>query len=280
MRVLGMFAFATIIVAGSSARADGLIHRLPPDGAWVLYAYQQRAELDHQMGGDKKVPDEVKRKMPRAGIVQGFLTLRSVGVAQVEGENCRWIELEQSVQIAGKTMAGTEAERAQRTIVLKVLVPEKRLAPGEDPFGHVLKMYFKDGDRNVEEIMDPQRRKYELDRFRPLFPAPGTDVKRTARQSLATASPTLGALECEQLTFASKYDGPLGGGQGRWTWEGEHRLWLNDRVPFGVACLELTVTSREATGPKESMVVTTKGIHRLVVAEVGTGARSRLPDAK
>jgi hypothetical protein len=277
-------SLAVVLLVACPAWADGLIYRLPPDGAWVLYASQQQGELDYPDGAKRELSDEDKRATPRTAFDQGFLTIRSVGTAPAGREKGRWIELEQSSQVTGKSLAGTELEKGRRTIVIKLLIPENRLARGEDPFSHVVKMYFKDDDRKPEEITDARRRTYELDRFRPVFPAPGKAVKRLTRRPLVTASLIMGTLECEQLTFASSYDGPLAGGYGRWTWAGEHRLWLSDRVPFGVACLELDDTSTQGPGPKDTDVVTqkvtSKGTRRLVIAEMGTGARSGLAESK
>ena len=284
MRRTGFISLALVLLVACPVWADGLIYGLPPDGAWVLYALQQQSLLDYPDGAERKFSDEEKRETAQTAFGQGFLSIRSVGTAPAGRGKGRWIELEQSSQMTGKSLAGTELEKGKRTIVIKLLIPENRLARGEDPFSHVVKMYFKDDDRKPEEITDAQRRTYELDRFRPLFPPPGKAVKRLTRRPLVTASLIMGTLECEQLTFASSYDGPLAGGYGRWTWHGEHRVWLSDRVPFGVACLELDDTSTQGPGGKESLVVTqkvtSKGTTRLLIAEMGTGARSRLAEGK
>ena len=259
------------------ARAGGLVHRLPPDGAWVTYVYQQQAELAYEAGAGSKLADEAEARLPRTGNVVGFLTVRSVGREGADGKPCRWIELEQSVQVRGKTAAGAEAEPMQRTIVLKLLVPEEALRGEADPLGQVKRVVFRDGSREPEEIDDPGRRQYELDRFRPVFPEPApAGARRRPGQKLITMSRELGELACEDVSFPTKYDGPLSGGRGgRWTYEGEHRLWLSDEVAFGVAGLEFRPTSTE-TGDGGGVTTIIRSTTRLVVADQGTGATSRI----
>lgn len=260
------------------AHADGLIYRLPPDGAWVLYRLEQNATFETHHPPDVQLAPHARDGMPKTGFVTGFLSLRSVGSENVNGAPCRWIELELWTQLAGQTTAGAEAARADRRIIMKLLIPEDGLREGQDPFKHVLRMRFKDGQRDPESIDDPQRRQYELDRFRPLFPEPAPDAKREPGQKLSTVSPSSQPLDCVKLTFPSRYDGPLAGGRGRWTYDGHHVLWLSNEVPFGVAALEFTSTSHETTGADGRMTVITKGTRHLLLATHGQGATSSLPE--
>lgn len=280
MRAL-LLGVLTGLAAAAAARGDGLIQALPDDGAWALYVYRASGEMSYRFSDDAKPPEAVMNQIPRTATVVGLLTIRSVGKAEADGKPCRWIELEQSVRVAGRAAGGGEADPAQRTIILKLLIPEARLKAGQDPFKHVVRMGMKDGSRKAEVITDAKRQKYELDRFRPLFPEPAKAAKRAEKQVVDTAPALLGKLTCTRVTFPSTYDGPLSGGKGgRWVYKGEHRLWLSDKVPFGVARLELDSTSTETYGDKGDHSTTTKGSRSLVICDLGTKARSRLPEVK
>ena len=271
-----LLAAVGLMFLSDRAGADGLIYRLPPDGSWAIYRSEQHAEHQLTVPPGVELAERARATLPKTAVVTGFLVLRSVGVEQVDGRPCRWIEIEHAVQMAGQTASGAEAERGERQILLKLLVPEGRLAPGQDPFKHVLRMRFKDGRREAETIEDPRRRQYELDRFRPLFPEPAADGRRHAALDVAP-SPTLPSMKCEPLTFRSKYTGPLAAGRGRWSYEGEHRLLLCDAVPFGVAALEFTSTSTETAGENE-IASTTSGARKLILAAHGSGAIGRMPE--
>ncbi|MFP6750730.1 MAG: hypothetical protein VB855_03555, partial [Pirellulaceae bacterium] len=75
--VLRLFTLALLAasLAGSSLRADGLIHKLPEDGTKVTY----KAEFT----STPAPPPEFKVT----------ITLSSVGKVMHEGKACRWIEL-------------------------------------------------------------------------------------------------------------------------------------------------------------------------------------------
>jgi hypothetical protein len=124
-------------------------------------------------------------------------------------------------------------------------------------------------------LTKPARRQYELDRFRQWFPAPAVIMERTAGQTPPTDRPAVAALRCDLISFHSEYDGKLSGGEsGRWTYSGEHRVWLSDETPFGVAALEFDCTSRDEAG--DIVTDTTANAQRLVLAEFGSHAKSRL----
>jgi hypothetical protein len=142
-------------------------------------------------------------------------------------------------------------------------------------------VFFGDGDRRAEEIADEKRRQYELDRFRPLFPAPAARPTRTAGQVPPTDRPRVATMKCELLTFPSEYDGPLSGGKsGRWTYKGEYRVWLSEQAPFGVAALQFVSTSKEESGGDTEVATTITGTRKLVLVDSGTKAKSRLTDGK
>jgi hypothetical protein len=99
---------------------------------------------------------------------------------------------------------------------------------------------------------------------------------RAGADGLVYRLPPDAAPDSERLTFTSRYDGPLAGGNGRWTYQGEHRVWLSDRVPFGVAALSFDSTATETSGADRRTTFTTRGTRSLTALAHGTGATSRI----
>ena len=101
------------------SRADGLLHRLPGDGAWVRY---------HVTVSDSE------------GEMTGNIVLRSVGRASVGGQQCRWIELQ------------FESDRYKA--ITKLLIPETYLQTGQSPLDHLVRGWIKPGDRSTRKLDD------------------------------------------------------------------------------------------------------------------------------
>jgi hypothetical protein len=101
------------------ARADGLIYQLPADGTSVRY----ETEVTSTNNG-------------RERMLQGSLTISSVGEATVDNEKCRWIEFK----------VVTKAERGDRITIAKFLIPETDLGKGTSPAGHILRGWLKQGE--------------------------------------------------------------------------------------------------------------------------------------
>ena len=111
---------AAFALLTSSAVADGLIQKLPTDGNWVRF----------DMTGEGRSPSG------DVGVtLKGTLTLRSVGRETVDGAECRWIEIETSIEFQ---RGGTTTQVGE---VLKLLIPEKFLAADQNPRAHVLKAW-------------------------------------------------------------------------------------------------------------------------------------------
>ena len=282
--LLTALAFSTV---GRAASADGLIFQLPPDGSWVRYDVSDDADLEYEIGKDVKIPEanrkELLAAMPRKMKDNtASLTLSSVGKQEHNGEPHRWIEMTQDVEFpkTGKPGDDKSADKQSRVITLKMLIPEKQLQAGADPLAHVSKLYFKDSDQPVKEVTDEKNKQYQLDRFRPIFPSPHSDARGTVRESVQSPNEKIGSLECERLKFPSKYSGPLAGGtRGWWEWSGDHQIWLHKSVPFGVASLTFSGLSTESNQdkPEDSIIVHVKGTTRVIVAEIGSNAKSTLP---
>lgn len=263
-RLLVFLGCVGAALSGSALRADGLIYRLAPDGAWARYDL----EMTSRARTEGKDPREMK--------VQGALTLNSVGRVTVDKQACRWIEIQHEVGPVAQPM------RISRT--LKLLIPERHLKRGEDPLAHVLKMYYSQkgpGSREdpVERIGESEtidggysRRQYELERIRSIFPQPLKDMK-SERQSVDTK---LGRLECEKVGGTSELPKAALRGGGEWAWKGEFECLLSEKAPFGVVRLE---------SKTKGYLTTNRTVHMdaemiLTIGEVGSNATTRLPDAK
>jgi hypothetical protein len=281
-----LYAVVVFLGSHSAGRPAGLVYQLPPDGAWVRFDLRHRGTLKVEFPPDAKAPEALKNAPPLPYEGSGSLTLSSVGRAEVNGETHRWLELKVDVEVSGRLPTPQKPEGAdhkeQRHIVLKLLVPERRLAAGEDPLAHVRRLYFKDGERQPELVEDDKAKQYEIDRFRPLFPEPAAKAATSPGQVLSTRHKELGRLTCDKLAFQSDYAGPLARGRrGWWSWSGEHEVWLSEKTPFGVAALKLTGASDEWSKAKgEGVKATVVGTQCLVLSESGKGAVSALPDCK
>ena len=129
----------------------------------------------------------------------------------------------------------------------------------------------------VVEVTDDDRRKYELERFRALFPTPPEDPRR--EEGLSRKTPA-GAFEGYELEFDYGYEGRLfAGKRGKNTWNGHYRMFISEDAPFGIV---ESINERgegfedkgDGTGSVE------KGSGRMELFNAGTGAESGLPDLK
>jgi len=266
-RLLFFVGCAGATLSGSVLRADGLIYRLPPDGAWARYDIQ----ITSRVRTEGKDPMELK--------LQGAVTPSSVGRVTVDKQACRWIEIRHEV--------APVAQPNQVSRTLKLLTPERHLKRGEDPFAHVLQMYYSQKGRGllevpVEKISESDiidggysRRQYELDRLRSIFPQPLEDMK-SERQAVDTK---LGRLECEKVGGTSELPKAALRGGAEWAWKGEFECLLSEKAPFGVVSLESKTKGYETRGGiKRTTHLEPEMI--LTISEVGSNATSGLPDAK
>jgi hypothetical protein len=104
---------------------DGLIYRLPEDGAQVRYD----TELTSELGGASS---------------KGSVTVSSVGAVLVDNENCRWIEI--------KMISNDDGQ--EHLVIAKALIPEKHLGKGKSAGEHMIRGWVKDGDGEPLEIKD------------------------------------------------------------------------------------------------------------------------------
>jgi hypothetical protein len=246
-----------IVVFGSTslARGDGLIFQLPSDGSWARFAVktdgtQQIEGLTHTIA------------------TTWTLTVSSVGRVTQNQQASRWIEL--------KTDA--TGEGVYPKLVLKMLIPEKRLQRGHDPLAYSLKTFFdpKPMDEKkaplVESFIDDgfNRIQYEIDRFRMDFPRPLYNSKTLEKETIETPA---GRFEdCEVLTGTSSYDGPLVQ-DGRSVFRGNYRIVVHPKAPFGVVSMQVESEGREFG---DDQVLRVKVKRTLLLNAVGENAVSAL----
>lgn len=213
-------------------RAEGLIVRLPADGSRASYELRSKVELD---AGDL---DLAGLALPETIDARGTITLGSVGRTGIDGRECRWIEI------------GREIPDQKVRSALRLLIPEAHFGRGEDPLAHVLRMEHRNPGGRVEgpePIVDPARKRYEIERFRNLIP----DRLRDARPLGKRAIPTpLGPIECEGRSGTAELaPSPLFPGTGgEWAWTATVEVWEDDESPFGVVSLQTRSTGHETMG--------------------------------
>ena len=240
---VGLLATLALLTFASGARADGLLYQLPEDGSWVRFHVTMT--MEH---GDAE-----------PGKMTGSLTMRSVGQETVEGDKCRWIELELIPDKPGDQQAPPQGPPH---IIMKVLLPESNLQKGKEPLDHLVKGWMKEGDEEPRELKDPNS---EHTGPLPAFlSGPLRDVKELDKKTIDTK---LGMLECPGITAHNVYK------QGEATTTVEFETRLHDKAPFGVVSSKLKYDSKR--GDNEE-----KGTLALDLEETGQDAKSSLPDSR
>lgn len=227
-----------------SAPAGGIIRELPPDGGWVRFA----------------VVGETKEPGRTAAAFSGTLTIRSVGSEIIDGEPCRWIEIETAIEHKAADAPGSSG-------IFKLLIPEKHLSGAEDPRQHVLRARKKVGDR-VVNLMVEGADAGAISRL-PFMTFPGTAFDEFFHAPL----PEVGKMEWVRLETpvrrlvcrlieARKPASPGG------STEVTTKTWLSQSIPFGVAQYRYT----RSLGSGRSRTV------QLTVTQTGDDAKSAIPD--
>ena len=224
-----------LLLAPAISRADGLLYQLPEDKQFVKYALEM--DLEAQGTG-----------------YTGTLLMKSVGQTVENGEKCRWIEVDLTIQ----------RPDVEQHSIFKVLLPEKNLKAGVDPLQKIVKGWFKRGELPVEPFTDPAS----------LFGAPlsaflAGPLDGAKKLDNQFEDSKLGNLECEviagtrELKVAEKVSIKL-----------SYNTSKHEKAPFGVVRSELKF---DVIGGEQSAI---KGILRIKLAEVGSNAVSVLPDAQ
>ncbi|QDU41885.1 hypothetical protein Mal52_03400 [Symmachiella dynata] len=242
MHALCTLTFMVLLtLVTSTAQAEGLIHQLPKDGAWVRY----------DVSGEAKGPDGAVK-----ATLKGTLTISSVGETTVDNEKCRWIELD--TQIDFKTNGGREGKQSE---VLKLLIPEKFLTKNQNPIDQVLKAYKKNSQGTIQQLdpKDSSGRSFQgMDEF---FHSPLKQLKKLEAEVVETK---LGKLKCE-------------GWQGRETKNEtvfKTQTRLHEKAPFGVVSFRYEkerIRNGQSNGKRDSV---------LKLVDYGKNAKSQLSDSQ
>jgi len=240
-------ALFILLFLAITLRADGFLYQLPEDGTWARF----------DMAGKAVEPDG------KETTISGTVTLSSVGTVDVDGQKCRWIEL------------GTEAKRNNQEFfdVEKLLIPEKRLAKGEDPLSHVLKAWHKHSMINggaarerpdVQNPDSPGGKQVRGPKLRMFLHEPFDSPRLLGKTSIDSK---LGPRECRGISAEEKVEGPA-------TFNHKFLIRLHEDAPFGVVTWE--VESKLEKDDKLIGTMTTKA----TLADFGKDAKSRIPEAK
>lgn len=221
--------------------AEGLVHQLPEDGAWV------RFEVNGQgVASDGTV----------TVTVEGTQTIRSVGRAVVYDEQCRWIELESEFQferVGGNSGKSTE--------IIKLLIPEQFLTSGNNPCDHVLKAYRGSSAMTLRELDLTGNDARELLRMDEFFHAPLTEISELPATTIETEQQS---WTCEGFRGERSGDGVV--------FRTETRV--NENAPFGVVTYKY---EKERSRNNQSQGMRTM---EWTFVESGKDATSAAPDAQ
>lgn len=217
MRLWGVLTLL-LTVGAVSARADGLVQRLPDDGTSVRF------------GMELKVSHNGMEKTATGELIQS-----SVGKAEANGMPCRWIEFKMVFDIDGNQMK----------VITKTLIPEKALKAGENPGAHIVRGWIQQRGQEVEALNDLQNSKAgPLGAF---LSGPAPDAKKLPKETLDSK---LGKLECEGVTGSLTLDQ----GEERVKLKVENRL--HDKAAFGIVRSRMEFEVERNGQARESGVIT------------------------
>lgn len=189
---------------------------------------------------------------PGAPIAKGTIKMSSVGKATIDGKACRWIEFSMTLNMG---------EREQKTVA-KVLVPESELKAGGKPYDNKIRGWIRLREgQEIKSLADGQQGPL------PVFLAgPMTGEKKLKAVEITNAK--LGKVK------ASGVEGQVQYAEGDRKFQVTVESRTNEKSPFGVLTTKMKV-ARERDGEYKAEVEL-----ELDLADVGTGAKSELPDNK
>jgi hypothetical protein len=252
MRTQAILTVGICLIMVASAAADGLVYRLPEDGMWARYSIKETMTL----------PNNEKETF------EGTLTLASVGQEKIEDEVCRWLEIVIDADLPGQKL------KLRR--VFKALVPKKYLKKGEDPLAHWVKGWVKLGNQPpqalTKELLSNPAMMINL-----FVTGPLQEAKVVEAKAIETG---LGRLTCEGASGAlvlkdaavSVQNGKVQKRDIKVRVENYH----HNKSPFGVVSARLDVEFPDfgdGDGKPSAEV-------DLILVEIGSGAKSELPDQK
>jgi hypothetical protein len=232
--------FVLILVPADLTVAEGIVCQVPEDGAWA------RFEID----GTGKAPDGAVQVT-----VKGMQTIKSVGIAEVQGERCRWIEID-----TASTFERTGRASGKLQEIFKLLISEKHLVEGANPREGVRVAHLKRGDSPVKQLDLEGADTREIESLDEMFHAPLEPLKSLPTDSVYAAGRT---WECRGVEGRKATDAEVFTTATR----------LHKEAPFGVVTYSYD-KQRLANGqPAGGRSMSWK------LAETGTGAVSALPDS-
>ncbi|MEX2288453.1 MAG: hypothetical protein WD648_15255 [Planctomycetaceae bacterium] len=276
---IALAVLAQCFVGGvASARAQGLIWELPPEGTLVHYEgtiTQTDFRLDAP--GAEDSGDVTAQWI-------GHLTIKSLKseMAEFNGkmQSCRWLEF---VVATGKSEEGLNAGPVGERIY-KVLVPESRVIAAQVDaenipvaFLPIVKGYRKLGNKDATPIESNVLQVYPLialvihhKSLKPQGEANDLEIRlgedTSAQRKPVKATKLVGVTQMERASSRSK---------------NESTLWRSTDVPFGLAKWEVTqnLWSKEDTDPPDAFKQVSKvqvEMHA-VYQQTGAQADPRLP---
>ena len=235
--IRGLTIVLFLAVAPRFVSAGGPVQSLPEDGCWVKFF------LEVETGGDD-------------GKHTGTWTISSVGSKTVDGEKCRWIEIEEHID---KSDDGKPYTRWY-----KFLVREKDLTPGGDLLGHLVEYWQKEGKNKA--VKRTGSRALMLAMFLRSTPKTGKPVAKAKRVMWQKGQFTIAKAEEQTQTTAKEDD--------RLRVTVRDLVWKKADIPFGTAAVHTSVKLIRKGLPTYTWV------RRLSLANHGTNAKSKLPEAK
>ncbi len=223
------------------ATAGGPVQSLPKDGCWVKFF------LELVVSG----PDGVNGKHT------GSWTISSVGMKTVNGEKCRWIEIEEHID------QGDDGKPFTRWF--KYLVREKDLKPGGDPLSNLIEYWHKDTFQTTTATKSDNR-----------FTMMPMYFRGTPKTAAAVAKPKRVLWQQGDFTIkqAEEQTQTIRAPEDRYRLIIRDVVWKKADIPFGAAALTSSVRLERAGFPTYTWV------HRLSLSDHGTGAKSKIPEAK
>ena len=227
----------------SPIRAEGLLYQLPEDREWAKF----------EVVGNAVDPNGNQTTLT------GDITISSVGMVEVEGNQCRWIEIQFDGKRNGEPFVTVD----------KLLIPAKYLAKGEEPLAHVQKAWRKHSAINggtaqqLEDVANPESRGGKYVRGGQLQLLLHGPYENPQKLDKSVVESKLGKLECDGIS----------------TEEGSPRslstiaIRLHKDAPFGVVSFDID-TKLVQNGQAMGMMTT-----KATLSDFGKNAKSSIPEA-
>jgi hypothetical protein len=259
-------SISMLLLLSPPAMADGLVMQLPKNGTKATFSAKGSSTTTMRLAGHIKPETLVGAAKdalePQKADFRQEFSVALVGAETISGIRCRWLQLHRG-------------ESAQ----LEILVPEELCASGRDTLGGSVRTFFnwKDADRAAGKIVAPpgfDRIRYELERMRPLFPAPLKNLEALPSETVKT--PVGVFADCRVITGTDAFEGALLDNC-YWKVRSTFKIWMHDDAPFGVVKLSFDSESTEFT---ENCSVDSKLKSEMQLTRVDQDAARLLPEKR